>query len=133
MLFLILIVGTQPTVSMHYCGKILQSVNLLNKQEVPACCSMNHNQRVSDDRQVTIYPTSCCSTQEVKLSTDDYQYQQTLKHIAVFSIDLIWSVVPLQIQSQSLIFSVKLRKDYPPEGLANLNRDILTSISILII
>lgn len=131
LLFLMLIAGMQPTLAIHFCGEKLQSVQISNEQKAESCCGMNH-QNAADIHEKFL-PKGCCSSHEVQLSTDDYQYQQALQCNTFLPVVAECLQPAFLFYTSRVVFSEKLRPDYPPEGLTHLKVDILTTISVLII
>lgn len=134
MLLFMLLTVIQPTLSMHFCSKELKSIEVLAGASRKTCCRMmmSDTKSGSDDRLTTMQSESCCTSQNLQFATDDYYHHQTQNkwhHSILPSLDLLWIVLPFQSLRQADIMS--LRKDFPPEGLVYLNRDILESISIL--
>ena len=132
LLTLMLIAGGQPTLALHFCGEKLQSVKILNKQGDKSCCDGGHHEEAADADK-TITTKSCCSLQEVQLSTDNYQHQQTTEYKSVIPFIVGWLTVSFVYSNSNLLLCERLRPDYPPNGFAHANVDILTAQSVLII
>lgn len=123
-----LITAVQPIIAMHYCGNELSSFQIyqtIDKHDI--CCNNidNHDALISDN--------SCCETEMMKLSTDEYQTktEQHIYRISPISINtivlnIVDKLVAPESDSSTLLTSLK----FPSTGNYLKDVSLLTYICI---
>jgi len=147
LLLFMLMSAVQPVLAMHFCGDKLYSFSLLlttGNSEV--CCEKNATQEnrahlrdqypedeaAQRDNLVDTH-ASCCDTQLLKPSTDDYQTkaEPPVSRIASFSYEgIAASLIPLFKLSESKTNTLSFFQDFPPKGLFLQDVRLLTYICI---
>ena len=124
----LLITSIQPIIAMHYCGDELNSFQLYQTNAIEdfCCDDLEH-------REAAISDSSCCETEVMKLSTDEYETKtvQPEVRISAISIDLLGRAIIDQLittesDSNTLLTTLK----FPPKGLYLDDVSILTYICI---
>ena len=123
-----LITSIHPIIAMHYCGDELISFQLYQTNAIEdfCCDDLEH-------REAAISDNSCCETEVMKLSTDEYETKtvQPEVRISAISIDLLGRAIIDQLittesDSNTLLTTLK----YPPKGRYLDDVSILTYICI---
>lgn len=145
LLLFLLMSAIQPVFAMHFCGDRLHSFSLFQSNKKPSnCCGEKIKPEKSDPLQV-VFPkdhnvaihflnkthTSCCDTQLVKPSTDDYQTKigQAVSRIASISYEGAAAMfLTLFNLSESETTTLTFFQDYPPKGFFLLDVSLLTYI-----
>ncbi|MBF6598832.1 MAG: hypothetical protein ITF98_11505 [Fermentimonas sp.] len=127
-LIIMLITAIQPVITMHYCGDELSSLQIYQTiDNYGVCCDdIEHH-------DASITGNSCCETEVMKLTTDEYQTKtvQPEVRISAISIDLLGHAIINQLSttesdSSTLLTTLK----FPPKGLYLEDVSILTYICI---
>ena len=127
-LIVMMIVAIQPVIAMHYCGNELSSLQIYqtNGIEDICCDDIEHHEAVISD-------SSCCETEVMKLSTDEYETKTVHPEVRIsaISIDLLGRAIIDQLittesDSNTLLTTLK----FPPKGLYLDDVSILTYICI---
>ena len=147
LLHVMILVAIQPIVSMHYCEGTLRSFNLLNNQDVMACCDTPIKE-ISNDSCCAIHDTEsssnnhicdeslngdCCDFQTIQVSTDDFQSDNTKIGYdkSTQSLENIWiALVSHFKQEASYSNSSPLPDAFPADGLFLKDISFLTYICI---
>ena len=141
LLLLMLIVGLQPTMAMHYCGDNLYFVGIFDN-ETPMSCQTEDSAATDKSSCCNHHPLEgeakithegCCDFHQIELSTDDFQSQERLCvcNSIYHPMDILPFSFPSWIDNITLKTVEGINLEYPPKGFEYLNVDILTSISIL--
>ena len=127
-LILMLITAIQPVVAMHFCGDKLSSFQIyqtIDNHDV--CCNdvEHHDASISDN--------SCCETEMMKLSTDEFQTNteqlssKTLPlSINIIGLNRVNQLIASEPDTNALLPTLK----FPPKGLYLEEVSILTYICI---
>ena len=123
-----LITSIQPIIAMHYCGDEINSLQIYqtNGIEDICCDDIEHHEAVISD-------SSCCETEVMKLSTDEYETKtvQPEVRISAISFDLLSHAIIDQLGTTESDFSTLLTTlKFPPKGLYLDDVSILTYICI---
>ncbi|KAA6343978.1 hypothetical protein EZS27_008375 [termite gut metagenome] len=116
----ILIIGVHPTLTIHFCGGELYSIDLMTDESAVLCCGKS-----TDDM------SNCCHIQKIQISTDNYLRQAQLNTTPVLpAYDRAWitlNYTPNRIESAN---SFTIQHLFPPGGLNKQNIDILAYMCI---
>ena len=122
-LILMLITAIQPVIAMHYCGDKLSSFQIYQTNGIQDFCCDN-----SENHVASISGNSCCETEMVKLSTDEFQTNteqlssKTLPlSINIIGFNLVNQLISSEPDTNTLLPTLK----FPSKGL------YLTDVSIL--
>ena len=123
-----LITSIQPIIAMHYCGDELNSLQIYqtNGIEDICCDDIEHHEAVISD-------SSCCETEVVKLSTDEYQTKSIQPELRIYplSIDVLGYAVINQLNTDEPVSNTFLTTlKFPTKGLYLDDVSILTYICI---
>ncbi|MFA6701863.1 MAG: hypothetical protein WCR12_02830 [Dysgonamonadaceae bacterium] len=128
-LLIMLLVGVQPTLAMHFCGNDLHSVSVLNETLEDSCCAASTSTNSENKQMCELEHDTCCDTQNVELSTDSFD-----KHLNVSetlpTIDKVW-IVLTHILNEDVHGNELVKLRYFPEiGILKQNTNLLTFICI---
>lgn len=123
-----LITSIQPIIAMHYCGDELNSLQIYqtNGIEDICCDDIEHHEAVISDN-------SCCETEVMKLSTDEYQTKTVQPDLRIYplSIDVLGYAVINQLNTDEPVSNTFLTTlKFPTKGLYLDDVSILTYICI---
>ena len=145
LLLFMLMSAIQPVFAMHFCGDRLHSFSLFQSNKEPNNCCREEVIPENSDPLQGVFPkdqsaaihfldkthTSCCDTQLVKPSTDDYQTKigQAVSRIASISYEGAAAMfLTLFNLSESETTTLTFFQDYPPKGFFLLDVSLLTYI-----
>ena len=143
-----MIFAIQPVIAIHFCGGKLKSFDLftvhtatdinsaglINLGDNHSCCDF-YNTHEADNQNHGRYiaGNSCCNTELLEFTTDDYQNkaeQQTSRPLS-FSIENVGSVLTGIIQLPDPETDIRTPlTDFPPGGLFMKDVNLLTYICI---
>lgn len=127
-LIVMMLTAIQPVIAMHFCSDELKSLQIYHTDDIQKSCCGN-----TEHHDNTISGKTCCETEMLKLSTDEYQTisGQTIARITPLSIDipgltLVNQTIESDPEWNTLITSLK----FPTKGLYLEDVSILTYICI---
>ena len=127
-LIIMLITAIQPVIAMHYCGNELSSLQIYQTNGIEDfCCDDIEHQDAS------ISDSSCCETEVMKLSTDEYETKTVQPEVrrSPISIDLLGHAIIDQLNTTEPDSNTQLTAlKFPPKGLYLEDVNILTYICI---
>ncbi len=123
-----LITSIQPIIAMHYCGDELNSFQLYQTNAIEdfCCDDLEH-------REAAISDSSCCETEVMKLTTDEYQTKSIQPELRIYplSIDVLGYAVINQLNTDEPVSNTFLTTlKFPTKGLYLDDVSILTYICI---
>ncbi|KAA6314677.1 hypothetical protein EZS27_034743 [termite gut metagenome] len=130
----ILIIGLQPTLTIHFCGGELYSVDLMTGESVGLCCGKNTDDTSNHNHAkplLTKPHTSCCHIQKIQISTDNYLRQARLNTTPVLPVyNNAWIVLNYMANRIESDNSFTIQHLFPPGGLNKQSIDVLAYMCI---
>lgn len=128
-LLIMLVVGVQPTLAMHFCGNDLHSVSVLNETLNNSCCTNDTSTNSNNDEACELEHDACCDTQNVELSTDSFDKQLTIS-VSSPTIDKVWVGFTQKLNQDIHGNELVKQRFFPEIGIFKQNINLLTFICI---
>ena len=127
-LIIMLITAIQPVIAMHFCDDELSSLQIYQTiDNYGVCCDdIEHH-------DASITGNSCCETEVMKLTTDEYQTKSIQPELRIYplSIDVLGYAVINQLNTDEPVSNTFLTTlKFPTKGLYLDDVSILTYICI---
>ncbi|WP_139785137.1 hypothetical protein [Parabacteroides sp. Marseille-P3160] len=136
LLLVMLVVGLQPVLNMHFCGGDLLSVSIVERSDEGGCCCADkgHEPKAESNEASSLFLANehrnCCVQQQIEIATDQYQVQSFELSKLLLSLNHIWLAWDYTINYINPGHSVSIQHLFPPGGLNKLNLDLLAFVCV---